>query len=826
LITDLPIGYVRIEMGLTNFPVQLTSFIGREREVADVKRLLLSSHLVTLTGAGGSGKTRLAIQIASIVSENFSDGVWLVDLASLREPALVLQLVAQVFGLRPSADQSLLETLLSFLRPKHLLLILDNCEHLREACVQLAQVLLSQSPELRILATSREPLAIAGETIYPVSGLAWPAVAEKLEVNLQDLMQFEAVRLFVERARAIAPDFNLTPENARSTVDTCRRLDGLPLALELASARVNVLTVQEIAHRLDDRFELLIPTQHVGIELRHATLRAAIDWSYDLLTTKEQALLCRLAVFEAGCTLDTAESVCSGEDIAAQDILNLISSLINKSLVVAETVGRTQARYRLLETIREYALEKLEEVGQKERLRDRHLDWFLAQAEEAAPKLIDTYQQLWLNWLEGEHDNLRAALAWSLSSDQIEAGLRITIALYRFWEIRGYVLEGMTWFERLLAQADEGINVVVRANACTYAAFLAMFLGNTSKAMDYGLEAVSLAEAADDKDNSILILALGGLASGTQAAGDYQTAFTIQKRMIQLLRHSPGDPFVLGMVLFVQGEAAIVLGHYDTARTLLDESLAMAREAGDAFRSAHALNAFGDLARCEQDYAEAQSNYEQSAALLHELGALRDRAYVLQNLGSTCLYLGDLERALGCFRESMAAHQVQQNAPGMLECLPGFATTTVMAGLPGPGVRLLAASAALSRQPSSPAWKATRLELERYYELARASLTESEFVAEQAAGRAMSLEQAVDFALNLPIKQGIAPKTGKTPGDLTRREREVAALIGQGKTNGEIASELFLSKRTVETHVSKILSKLGLTSRGQVIRWAIDQGLT
>jgi predicted ATPase/ATP/maltotriose-dependent transcriptional regulator MalT len=810
----------------TNIAVQFTSFIGRERELGEVERLLATARLVTLTGTGGSGKTRLAIQIANTVSKTFADGVWLVDLAPLREPAFVPQLVAQVFNLHPSANQSLLETLLNFIHSKQFLLILDNCEHLNAACGQLAQELLSQAPGLRVLATSREPLAIAGEAIYPVSGLSWPAVPAKLEENLQDLIQYDAIRFFVERARAITPDFNLTPENAWSTVEICRRLDGLPLALELASARVNVLTIQEIVDRLDDRFNLLISTQRTGVEPRHHTLRAAIDWSYALLTPQEQTLLCHLAVFEAGCTLDTAECVCSGEDIAAQDILNLISSLVSKSLVVAETVGRTQARYRLLESIREYTLEKLEAAGEMRNLRNRHLDHYLARAEEAAPKLGDAYQQLWLNWLEGEHDNLRAALAWTLESGAIEAGLRIAIALYRFWEIRGYVLEGLTWFERLLAQADERANVIVRANACTYAAFLAMFLGNTSATMAYGREAVVLAEAVDDKDNPILILALGGLASGAQVAGDYQTAFAIQERMIQLLRHSSGDPLVLGMVLFVQGEAAIVLGFYDTARTFLEESLAMAREAGDAFRIAHALNAFGDLARCEQKYTEAQINYEQSVALLRELDAQRDLASVLQNLGSTCLSLGDLERAYGCFRESMAVHQAQQNTRGMLECLLGFASTAVMAGLPGPGARLLAAAATLSGQPSPPDWKATCLEFDRYYELARASLTESEFQAEQAAGRAMTLEQAVDYVLNHPLKLGVAPKTVKTPGDLTRRELGVAALIGQGMTNGEIAADLVLSKRTVETHVRHILSKLGLSSRGQIMRWAIDQGLT
>jgi predicted ATPase/DNA-binding CsgD family transcriptional regulator len=815
-------------MGLTNFPIQLTSFIGREREITDIKRLLFRSHLVTLTGAGGSGKTRMAIQIANTVSETFADGAWLVDLVPLREPAFVPQIVAQVFDLHLSTGQSLLETLVNFIRSKQLLLILDNCEHLSAACGQLAQDLLTQAPELRILATSREPLAIAGETIYPVSGLAWPADPAKREENLQDLMQFDAVRLFVERARAIAPDFNLTPENAWSTVETCRRLDGLPLALELASARVNVLTVQEIAHRLDDRFDLLISAQHKGTELRHSTLRAAIDWSYALLTAEEQAMLRRLAVFEAGCTLDTAESVCSGEDIAAQDILGLISSLVSKSLVVAETVGRTQARYRLLETIREYALERLKEAGEKARLRDRHLDLFLARAEEAAPKLNDAYQQLWLNWLEGEHDNLRAALAWSLESGRTEEGLRIATALVRYWEIRGYVPEGLVWFERLLAQADERISLVVHANALAYASFLAMFLGNASTTMVYGRKAVALAEAAGDEGSGVLTIALAGLASGARVAGDYQTAFTLEERAIQLLRESPGQPFFLGMALLAHGGVAIELGDYDTARVSLDESLAIAQEAGDSFRVAHALNSIGDLARCEQKYEDAQSAYENSIALLREVGAQRDLASVLYNLGHACLHLGDIERAHILFRESMAAHQALQNVAGMAECLIGFAAIALLRGLPAVSARLLGASVASGgqRTAATSVWQATRMEYEHYLDLARVRLTEEEFQSAQKVGKAMSLEQAVDYAQNLPLKPEITPASREMPDGLTGREREVAALIGQGKTNGEIANELVLSKRTVESHVSKILSKLGLTSRGQIMRWAIDHGLT
>jgi DNA-binding NarL/FixJ family response regulator len=534
-----------------------------------------------------------------------------------------------------------------------------------------------------------------------------------------------------------------------------------------------------------------------------------------------------LAVFATGCTHDMAEAVCSGEEIAKGRTLDLLTSLVNKSLLLAETTGRAQARYRLLETIREYALEKLEEAGKTRRLRDQHLELFLARAEEAAPKLNDAYQQLWLNWLEGELENLRAALAWALESDQIEAGLRIAIALTRFWEIRGYVQEGLIWFERLLAQVDERISLPVHVNALTFASFLAMFLNNASAAMAYGREAVDLAETTGEQGQPVLALALGALASGARTARDFPTAFAIQERFISWARKS-GDAFYLGMSLLAQGGVAIELGHYDIAREALDESLAIAREAGDAFRIAHALNSIGDLARCEQKFEAAQITYENSVTLLRELGAQHDLASVLHNLGHACLHLGDIDRAHAVFCESLAICKAQQNVPGMAECLVGFAAIALLQGLPTVGARLLGASVPIGEQRTAAAsvWQVTRMEYEHYLDLARASLTEAEFQTEQAAGSAMSLEQAVDYALSLPLKPGFTPPSRERPDGLTEREREIAILVGQGKTNGEIAAELFLSKRTVETHVSNILSKLGLTSRGQVMRWAIDHRLT
>jgi len=810
-------------------PIQLTNFIGREADQTSVKRILTASRLVTLTGVGGCGKTRLAVQVANHICSTFSDGVWFVGLASLREPSLVPQLVVEALGLHLVANQPLIEALKNFLQTKQLLLVLDNCEHLSTACAELAQQLLFHAPELRILATSREPLAIAGEKIYPVPGLSWPdfdrdgTQVGQGHLDIQELMGFDAIHLFVERARALSPHFSLTPENAVAIIEICQHLDGLPLALELASARANVLTVQEIATRLDDRFSLLTSGQHKAIEPRHHTLRATIDWSYELLTVKEQTLLNRLSVFSAGCTLDTAEVICSGNGIAPSEVLDVVSSLVTKSLILAETTGQTHARYRLLETIREYAHRKLDEAGEAVRMRDRHLDLYLARAEEAMPKQFEAYQQLWLNWLESEHDNLRAALTWALESKRIEEGLRLASALTLFWEIHGYVREGVGWLERLLAEVDERVSLKVHVDALVFGTFHCMLLGNAQTATAFARKAVDLAEATNDPNNPILAFARAGLASAARTTGDYQMAFDLMEQNILFYRQA-GPSFYLGMGLLSQGENSVQLGYYEIARERLNESLALARQDGDTFRTAHSLNVLGDLSRLEQKYGEAVETYTRGLEMMREMDAQRDQASLLSNLGFACLHLGDVERASHLFMESMIIHQVQQNQPGMIECLVGFAACAIEGGQPALGVQLLAAAVAISERPSVSIWKATQMEFDHYLDLARNRLTDAAFQVEQAAGQALSFDQAVEYAQQLQIRTKNIQQKGEKLEGLTPREREVAELIVQGKTNHEIAVDLVLSKRTVEKHVANILSKLELTNRTQIVRWVLENG--
>ncbi len=445
--------------------------------------------------------------------------------------------------------------------------------------------------------------------LYQVQGLTFPSFDSATAFDPQDLKQYDAVHLFVERARAIAPHFKITPENASAIIEICRRLDGIPLALELASARLNILTPQQIAARLDDRFALLTSGQLTAMT-HHHTLQAAIDWSYDLLNSEAQTLLRRLAVFDAGCTLDTAESVCAEDGIIKGRILDLLSSLVDKSLIVTETIGRAEARYRLLETIREYALEKLKEADEITHLRNRHLDFFVARTEEIARKLHrSSYQGLWFNWLDGELDNIRAALDWAMESGQVEAGLRLAIALFMFWTSHGSMQEGRNWNERLLAQADEQVPILMRARAAFNAGMMAGFLGDMTAARAHERTAVALCEAAGKEGAQLLALAQAPIVVAALVNRDFATAYVNVERTVQLLR-KVGYDAELPTGLASQAVAAIGLGKYQLARSLAEEALAAAHKYGDSYAVALIVSFLGYLEHCGQNYERAQSLYE------------------------------------------------------------------------------------------------------------------------------------------------------------------------------------------------------------------------
>jgi non-specific serine/threonine protein kinase len=812
------------------FPNLLTSLVGRKQEITDVRQLLTAARLVTLVGAGGCGKTRLAQAVASTVAAQFDGEVGWVELAHINDPAFVPQTVAKALQINEQPALSWLEMLQETLATRRLLLVLDNCEHLLVASAGVVEALLRTTP-IQVLATSREPLGVPGERHYPVPPLTLPAVGQ----TLAQITHADAIQLFLERARHLLPDFALTPANAETVAAICRQLDGMPLAIELACARINVLSVEQIQQRLAQPLDLLVANRRTA--QRHRTLRATIDWSYDLLSPHERMLLQRLTVFAAGFTLTTVEAACAWGELERSQILELLTSLVNKSLVAVETIQTREARYRVLETIRQYAGEKLAVSGERAVTCDHYLDSFLGVAEEIAPKLYEHNQKHWMQWLENEHDNLRVAFGWALESKSIEAGLRIAIALSRFWEVRSYVQEGLTWFERLLRHTDESVRLAVRVNALTFSAFLAHFLGLGSTTLAYGREAVRLAEAAGEEAQPLLVMALSGLSSGYEVLGDLHAAFATHERSLQLLRAkqstqsttdapaswSPADAVMLGMTVMVQGDAAVEIDDFATARRYLNESLALATD--DPFRMAMTFLFLGNLAFCEQDYPLAKTQYEQSVTLLRQLDATRDLTAPLQNLGYSCLHLGEVGRAHTLFGETLAIHQAQQNRLGIVECLLGFAAVAIVQGLPAAGVRLFTAAERIGWRRAKSSWAVTRRVIGHYLALARTSLSEAEFLAEQAAGQSLSLTQAIGFAQYLPLDATDVPPTQEKLDDLTEREREVAVLIGLGKSNGEVAEQLVLSKRTVEKHIANIFTKLSMDNRAQIVRWVIDQGL-
>jgi predicted ATPase/class 3 adenylate cyclase len=632
-----------------NLPVQLTSFIGRDREIAEVKRLLTRTRLVTLTGPGGSGKTRLALQAASEVLSAYPDGVWLVELATLTDPDLVRSAVATAVGVREHTGRPLLQTLTDALHNTHLLVILDNCEHLVTACAEVAEVLLRMAPHLTILATSRERLGAAGETSYLVPPLSVPDVHGSKAPD--DLVKTEAVRLFVERAASIQPGFSLTPATSADVARIVSTLDGIPLAIELAAARVNVLSVPQIAERLRDRFHLLTSGGRTAAP-RQQTLQATMDWSYDLLSESEGILLRRLAVFAGGFTLDAAEAVCADVRVPGKQILDRLTSLVNKSLVA--TVGTTeQRRYRMLDTVRQYGWDKLLLTGEPGAVHDRHQQYFLAFAEQAETNVRTGAQRQWLDRLDIEHDNLRAALEWAKTKpDEFE--LKLAGALWLFWDLRGYWKEGRTRLHAALDRHPDA-SEAVKAKALYAAALLAWRQRDGARAEALSLESLQMCQTISDEFGVACSLIVLGLIARRE--GLLQEAADRHAESLALFRKLKDDwgtawsLRLLGIVKFYQDEVAAAAEHFA-------ESLAISTARQDLGGIAAALHGLGRIATSQRDFDRATALLTQSLSWFHELGDRLGVASSLYMLGRVTAARGIHARALTLFAAAAAFREI------------------------------------------------------------------------------------------------------------------------------------------------------------------------
>jgi non-specific serine/threonine protein kinase len=623
-------------------PVALTSFIGREREMAAVCTRLREpgTRLLTLTGAGGVGKTRLALAVAARLLEEEPEAVRLVELASLADPALVPGAVAQALGLREEVARPILDTLTDALRGRHLLLVLDNCERLAAACAALTGILLRACPELRILATSRAALGLSGERRYRVPPLSAPEPHRLPPLEL--VGSYEAVRLFVARAQERQDDFALTEGNARAVAQVCARLDGIPLAIELAAARVGVLPVQEILTRLDARFRLLTGGPR-DAPSRQRTLRATLDWSWELLGAGERALLRRLAAFAGACTLAAAEAVCAGDGVEPGEVLDVLDSLVNQSLVQSDARGE-EARYRLLETVRQYAEERLAEAGEEPAVRDRHLIWCVGLAEEAEPHLTGPKQGDWLTQLEREYDNLRAALGWACESGASELGLQLAVVLGRFWHMRGYFGEGRGWLQEVLtrARAASALPGVLLVKGINAAGALAHRLGEYQSATVLFEESLARCEAADDLEGRAAALRGLGMLAWEQwdcgrAEACYEEALTIRRQLAQ--------PRQIAALLNSLGLLARDSGDFPRAISLYEESIAISRELDDVQGVALAECNLGDAIRLHGDPKRALPHLERGLTLFGELGHQWGMAIAQTFLGAAHCDLGSYSSA-------------------------------------------------------------------------------------------------------------------------------------------------------------------------------------
>jgi predicted ATPase/DNA-binding NarL/FixJ family response regulator len=857
-------------------PIPPTSLIGRERDIAAVRQCLLDAdvRLLTLSGPGGVGKTRLALQVIAELHDNFIDGICFVALAPITEPALVAPTIAQALGLREAGNQSLTQRLTDYLRDKHMLLVLDNFEHMIAAAPSIADLVAAGSV-LKVLVTSREVLRVQAEHEFQVAPLTLPDPAHL--ADLDALARIESVALFIQRVRAVKPDFQLTDMNAASVAELCVHLDGLPLAIELAAARTRMAPPNALRawllNPIEGRRELDWLTRGPrDVPTRQRTLRDTIAWSYHLLDASTQRLFRLLSVFVGGCTVETAEQIGRTGGAAPVDALEGVASLVDKSLLqpMPSQAADGEPRFRMLETIRAYGLECLQSSGERHAVQRAHAEYFLRLAEAADPKLRSAEQNVWMNHLLNEYDNMRAALRWAIDTEEAALALRLAGALYWFWVMRSELSEGRRFVSQALDLPGAHRQPAAYAQAMLAACGLAWLQGDWAASEALGHQCVALWRTLDDQWRLAWALTKLGLAQRMMFVRGLlqpEAARASSDESIALFR-ALGELWGLAFALFCRGILAVDESDSDTARTLYEQSVPLFQQIGDRWGLALPLSQLGSLDYLQGDYASARARLEEGIAIFRAAGAKREVAVWSRDLAAIAFAEHNVERARRLYAEvlalarevgayfiaidalyqlgQLALHQrdyrqaaefygecirlsPQQNDNSMLgRVLARYAAIALAQGQAARAARLIGAAEARYEVMNRQLDGKERREHEQTVECVRAILGDPALEAAQAEGRALTVEQAIAEAERVTIAASpthAASASAEYPAGLTAREVEVLRLVATGLTNGQIAEQLVVSPYTINAHLRTIFGKIGVTSRSAATRWAADHHL-